>query len=353
MLGYPTHFGQMECIKLIAASDFPEKRIGYLGLMLLLDERQEVLMLVTNSVKNDLHHSNQYVTGLALCALGNICTAEMARDLSLEVEKHLQNNNSYIRKKAALCAVRIVRKVPELSESFTGPASNLLMDKHHGVLIAGVKLCIELCQATDGALEHFRKQVSTVVRILKSLVISGYTPEYDVGGITDPLLQIKLLRLLRLIGQGDSESSDIMSDVLAQVATNTEGTKNPGNAILYECVQTIMAIEDIGGLRVLAINILGRFLANKDNNIRYVALNTLVKVVTVDSKAVQRHRAIILECIKDSDVSIRRRALELVFNLVSEGNVKALTKELLEYLKISDPEFKVDLAAKIATLVQK
>lgn len=42
-----------------------------------------------------------------------------------------------------------------------------------------------------------------------------------------------------------------------------------------------------------------------------------------------------------------------MFNLVSEGNVKALTKELLEYLKISDPEFKVDLAAKIATLVQK
>jgi AP-1 complex subunit gamma-1 len=51
MLGYPTHFGQMECLKLIASSEFPEKRIGYLGLMLLLDERQEVLMLVTNSLK--------------------------------------------------------------------------------------------------------------------------------------------------------------------------------------------------------------------------------------------------------------------------------------------------------------
>lgn len=30
MLGYPTHFGQMECVKLIASHKFPEKRIGYL-----------------------------------------------------------------------------------------------------------------------------------------------------------------------------------------------------------------------------------------------------------------------------------------------------------------------------------
>lgn len=63
---------------------------------------------------------------------------------------------------------------------------------------------------------------------------------------------------------------------LLQVATNTEGTKNAGRAILYECVLTIMAIEDIGGLRVLAINILGRFLANIDNNIRSVGFGPLV-----------------------------------------------------------------------------
>lgn len=48
-----------------------------------------------------------------------------------------------------------------------------------------------------------------------------------------------------------------------QVATGTEGNRNAGNAILYEMVRTIMGVEATGGLRVLAINVLGRFLANK------------------------------------------------------------------------------------------
>lgn len=55
--GYPSHFGQMECLKLIASPGFPDKRVGYLGFMLLLQEKDEVLMLGTNSLKSDLNHA--------------------------------------------------------------------------------------------------------------------------------------------------------------------------------------------------------------------------------------------------------------------------------------------------------
>ncbi|XP_024987425.1 AP-1 complex subunit gamma-2-like isoform X4 [Cynara cardunculus var. scolymus] len=344
----------MECLKLIAAPGFPEKRIGYLGLMLLLDERQEVLMLVTNSLKQDLNHTNQYIVGLALCALGNICSAEMARDLAPEVERLLQFRDPNVRKKAALCSIRIVKKVPDLVENFVNPVASLLKEKHHGVLLTAMQLCADLCILSEEALEYFKKRCTEgLVKVLKDAVNSPYAPEYDISGIADPFLQIRLLRLLRILGHGDADASDCMNDVLAQVATKTESNKNAGNAILYECVETILSIEDSGGLRVLAINILGRFLSNRDNNIRYVALNMLMKAISVDGQAVQRHRATILECVKDSDASIRKRALELVYLLVNESNVKPLTKELIDYLEVSDQDFKGDLTARICSIVEK
>ncbi|CAJ1940067.1 unnamed protein product [Sphenostylis stenocarpa] len=276
MLGYPTHFGQMECLKLIASPGFPEKRMGYLGLMLLLDEKQEVLM-----------------------ELAILEKVEMARDLAPEVEKLLHFRDPNIRKKAALCSARIIKKVPDMAENFVDSTTALLREKHHGVLITGVQLCTDLCKISSKALEHVRegrgghfgcsgrvhsgrnsilcqKCTEGLVRVLKDLVSNPYSPEYDVAGFTDPFLHIRLLRLLRVLGEGDADASDSMNDILAQVATKVESSKIIGNAILYECVQTIISIEDNGGLHVLAINILGKFLSHQDNNISFPSLFLVV-----------------------------------------------------------------------------
>ena len=104
--------------------------------MILLDERHEVLMLVTNSLKNDLNSRNQFSVGLALCALGNICSHEMARDLSPELERLLASNNSYTRKKAAICCTRCgllpimdaesMMKIVSVTEGCIAPAELVL-----------------------------------------------------------------------------------------------------------------------------------------------------------------------------------------------------------------------------------
>ncbi|KAF9485489.1 Adaptor protein complex AP-1 gamma subunit [Pholiota conissans] len=353
MLGSPAHFGQIECLKLVASPRFSDKRLGYLGIMLLLDENQEVLTLVTNSLKNDMNHSNMYAVGLALCTFANIASEEMSRDLASEIVKLLGSSNTYIRKKAALCALRVIRKVPDIAENFTPKAKHLLTDRNHGVLLTAITLVTEMCQISDDILQEFKEGVPQLVRNLKSLVTTGYSPEHDVSGITDPFLQVKILRLLRMLGKGDEQASETMNDILAQVATNTDSSKNVGNSILYETVLTVLDIEADTGLRVMAINILGKFLSNKDNNIRYVALNTLNKVVAMDTNAVQRHRNIILDCLRDGDISIRRRALELSYALINEQNVRILIRELLAFLEVADDEFKLGLTTQICLAAER
>jgi AP-1 complex subunit gamma-1 len=283
----------------------------------------------------------------------------MSRDLFPEIETLLSTANPYIRRKAAICAMRICRKVPDLQEHFLEKAATLLSDRNHGVLLCGLTLVTSLCEADEaeggeeGIVEKFRPFSGGLVRTLKALASSGYAPEHDVTGITDPFLQVKILRLLRVLGRGDAQTSEQINDILAQVATNTDSSKNVGNSILYEAVLTILDIEADSGLRVLGVNILGKFLSNRDNNIRYVALNTLIKVVAVEPNAVQRHRNTILECLRDPDISIRRRALDLSFTLINESNVRLLIRELLAFLEVADNEFKPIMTSQIGVAADR
>uniref|UniRef100_A0A480Q9F5 AP-1 complex subunit gamma n=1 Tax=Sus scrofa TaxID=9823 RepID=A0A480Q9F5_PIG len=353
MLGYPAHFGQMECLKLIASPRFTDKRVGYLGAMLLLDERQDAHLLITNSIKNDLSQGIQAIQGLALCTLSTMGSAEMCRDLANEVEKLLLQPSPYVRKKAVLTAVHMIRKVPELSNLFLPPCAQLLRERHHGILLGTITLITELCERSPAALKHFRKVVPQLVHILRSLVTTGYSTEHSISGVSDPFLQVQILRLLRILGQNHEESSETMNDLLAQVATNTNTSRNAGSAVLFETVLTILDIRSAAGLRVLAVNILGRFLLNSDRNIRYVALMSLLRLVQSDHSAVQRHRPTVVDCLRDPDASLSRRALELSLALVNSSNVRAMTQELQGFLESCPPDLRATCASGILLAAER
>jgi AP-1 complex subunit gamma-1 len=118
-------------------------------------------------------------------------------------------------------------------DNFTSKAKSLLQINNHGVLLAGITLITEMCAADESICQTFRKvsfilhlvmtkltyqATDLLVKHLKSLVQTGYSPEHDVGGLTDPFLQVKILRLLRILGKGDVTASETMNDILAQVS---------------------------------------------------------------------------------------------------------------------------------------
>lgn len=76
-------------------------------------------------------------------------------------------------------------------------------------------------------------------------------------------------------------------------------------------------------------------------------------MVSIDTNAVQRHRNIILDCLRDGDISIRRRALELSYALINEQNVRILIRELLAFLEVADDEFKLGLTTQICLAAER
>ncbi|KAK6199225.1 clathrin associated protein complex large subunit, gamma-adaptin [Scheffersomyces amazonensis] len=356
IMGEKTHFGQVECLKLLASPRFLDKRLGYLAAMLLLDENQEVLTLLTNSLDNDMQHPNAYIVGLALSCLGNIASPELARDLYTNVETIMTSNNGYLKKKACIVAAKLVEKDPELSEFFLNKIPQLINDKSSSTLLGAVRLMESIYINNEDDRSQLIKYIPKIIGHLKRVTTSGYMPDYDVGGVTDPFLQVNLLSLLRILANGDGNQTyaEDINDILTQVASNLESGKNSANAVLYECVKTIFTIPSDQSLKILGVNLLGKFLSTKDNNTRYVALDTLLSVINIEPLAVQRHRSTIVNCLSDGDISIRRRALELSFAILNDQNIRVLVREILTFLETSgDNELKSYVTSQLTLAANK
>ena len=88
-----------------------------------------------------------------------------------------------------------------------------------------VNIEYNICMKSYKHCKKLRKYSSHIISRLSSLLRSSYDPDHDIGGVTDPFLQVHLLQLLRLISMGDKKLSDEVDSTLAQIATNTESNK--------------------------------------------------------------------------------------------------------------------------------
>ena len=355
MMGYQTSFMQMSCINLLASSDFTEKRIAYSALSLVIDSTSQVLLLATSTIKKDLQNKdNPDVQALALNAVGDVCTPDMCREISMEVANLIQNaEDSNVKKKAACAAVVIIKNCPETIDSYIDKIPSLLEDRTHSVCLSGIYLVLEMINKKPSIIEKIKKYHSMFVKYEKSLLSVSYSPEFDVNGITDPFLQAKILEILQYTAKDDKELIDELADLFVSVQSITESSKQTGYALQYEIIKDINNLNASSGMKNLSNNILGKFLSSNDYNLKYIALNTLKDVARKDLASVQKHRAVILEFLKDNDISLQKRALDLIYLIINKNNLKNITKECLIFLPKAEDEIKYELTKKLQDSIVK
>lgn len=354
MMGYQTSFMQLSCINLLASKNYTEKRMAYSALSLVMDETSKILLLATGTIKKDLASEEKTSIALALNAIGDVCTPDMCRELSPEVGNIIKTNNDpNIKKKAACAASHIIKKCPEVIDTFKDKIEYLVEDRTHSVCMTGIILMIEMIKINPKLEKHFRNYHKTFIKYEKSLLNVSYSPEFDVNGITDPFLQSRLIEVMKYTAKGSKENTEELADLFVTVQSLTEASKQTGYAIQYEIVKAINQLEANKGLKSLSSNILGKFLSGKDLNLKYIALNTLKDVVRFDLGEVQKHKDLILSFLNETDISLQKRALDLIYLIVNSNNLKQITKECLKFLPKCDDELKLEVTSKLTDCIDQ
>lgn len=83
----------------------------------------------------------------------------------------------------------------------------------------------------------------------------------------------------------------------------------------------------------LCVQKLRILIEDSDQNLKYLGLLAMSKILKTHPKSVQAHKDLILACLDDKDESIRLRALDLLYGMVSKKNLMEIVNRLLGHME--------------------
>ncbi|XP_074366682.1 AP-2 complex subunit alpha-1-like [Apium graveolens] len=363
MLGYDVDFGHMEAVSLISAPKYPEKQVGYIVTSSLLNENHDFLRLAINTVRNDIIGRNETFQCLALTLVGNIGGRDFAESLAPDVQKLLLSSSCrpLVRKKAALCLLRLFRKNPDVVnvDGWSDRMAQLLDERDLGVLTSSMSLFVALVSKDY---DSYWSCLPKCVKVLERLARNQDIPqEYTYYGIPSPWLQVKTMRALQYFPSiEDPNTRRSLFEVLQRVLMGTDVVKNvnknnASHAVLFEALALVMHLDAEKEMMSQCVALLGKFIAVREPNIRYLGLENMTRMLMVTDvqDIIKRHQAQIITSLKDPDISIRRRALDLLYGMCDVSNAKDIVEELLQYLATADFAMREELSLKAAILAEK
>jgi AP-2 complex subunit alpha len=159
----------------------------------------------------------------------------------------------------------------------------------------------------------------------------------------------------------DSHVRDIIRESLQaimQAATETPKNvqqNNAQNAVLFEAINLLIHLDTEHQLMMQISSKLGKFIQSRETNVRYLGLDAMThfaaRSVTLDP--IKRHQNIIIGSLRDRDISVRRKGLDLLYSMCDITNAQSIVNELLKYLQSADFSIREEMTLKIAILTEK
>ncbi|XP_051235851.1 AP-2 complex subunit alpha-2 isoform X3 [Dicentrarchus labrax] len=358
----------MEAVNLLSSNKYTEKQIGYLFISVLVNSNSDLIRLINNGIKNDLASRNPTFMNLALHCIANVGSREMAEAFASDIPSILVAGDTMdsVKQSAALCLLRLNRTSADLVPmgEWTARVVHLLNDQHLGVVTAAASLITTLAQKSP---DDFKTSISLAVARLSRIVTSASIDlqDYTYYFVAAPWLSVKLLRLLQCYPPPEdaalrSRLTECLETILNKAQEPPKSKKvqhsNAKNAVLFEAISLIIHHDSEPTLLVRACNQLGQFLQHRETNLRYLALESMCTLASSEfsHETVKTHIETVINALKtERDVSVRQRAVDLLYAMCDRSNAKQIVAEMLSYLETADYSIREEIVLKVAILAEK
>lgn len=351
MLGHDASFGHIHAVNMTQQTTLVSKRVGYLAAAVCLHAGHELTTLMVNTMRRDLTSSNHVEVCASLIAIPKLINAETMPALFQSVVAALEHPQEVVRKKAVMVLHRFYQVQPSSLAGLSEKLRRVLCDTDPAVM--GASLCILHDMAEADPASH-KDLVPSFVSILKQITEHRLPSSFDYHRMPAPWIQIKLLKLLALLGASDQRASEGMYEVLYDVLRKADTGINIGYAVIYDCVRTITTIYPNIQLLETAASHISRFVASENHNLKYLGIKALASIVQVDQKYALDHQMVVVECLEDSDETLKRKTLDLLFRMTNATNVVFVVDKLIFHLRAtSDVQFRASLTERLTQLAER
>mmetsp|Transcript_18829 Transcript_18829/g.33818 ORF Transcript_18829/g.33818 Transcript_18829/m.33818 type:complete len:1080 (-) Transcript_18829:79-3318(-) len=354
MLGHDGSFGYIKAVELAASQSIIHKRTGYLVCSCCLSPEHEFRFMLVNQMQRDLISSNLLESCGALLAVTSLITSDLVGTVSTQVIGLLEHSAETVRKKAIIALHRLHQLAPDVvtQQELIEKVRRMLCDRDPAVMGATLNVIEAIARVNS---QPFKDLVPSLISILKQICERRLPSEYDYHRIPAPWMQMKIVRILSVIGKNDSASSEGMYEILGDCLRKAEEAGiNASNAIVYECIRCITNIYPNNTLLDCAGASISRFLSSRSQNLRYLGVTGLASIVEKHPKYAADHQLAVIECLEDQDETLLRKTLDLLYRMTNPVNVEFITIKLLHFLRGStDPFLRADLTTKICTIAER
>jgi len=345
---YDIKWANLNTMETITTCGTKGKRIGYLIAQLQFKSNQEWIFMLPNLIRKDLQASNNTIISMALDLINSIINPTLANEISKDLEKLLNLNNSIIRKKLVISLTKAAELLlkHKLNESFWDDLLIKLVTMLNNPqgkekeISNGLAICIVSC--IQKVCKNFPEKTLTVF-----MELMNYFKKCEINWNIIKIIDIfgdflkmeprlaKKKEFIKIISDklAITKSKSVEIQLVKLVITNYDSNSNVNSQNYGQNINA--ANNSAAELFNNCEDRLKNLLKFNDNNLVLISLRILKELFKKNKIISSNYLFYVIKILENTQCRpIQAECLDIIYLCVDKDNYKSIVEKLLSVVTV-------------------